>query len=100
MAEWSGPAKAAHKYLAEFLAQNPPALEHLICIDLDRQPEVYNLPELSGKIHGYGEAAVINDGFIVFATILGKEKSQISERCEELLRKFNDCQNTAHFRGE
>jgi hypothetical protein len=74
--------------LGDFLAQSGTALEHFTSIDVDRQPEVYDLPELSGKIHGYGEAGVVRDGCIVFVTTLGKDKSQIQERCAELLRVY------------
>ena len=88
MAEWSGQAKWAYKHLAEFLAQHGDALEHLVTIDIDQQPYIGNLPELSGKIHGYGEVAVVRDGHIVFVAALGREKSLIQNRCEELLRFY------------
>ena len=88
MAEWSGSAKMAFKQLTDILAQRHTASEHLICIDVDREPGVYDLPEFFGKIHGNGEAAVVRDGRIVFVTSLGKDKSQMQERCEELLRFY------------
>ncbi|SRR6266498_4433809 len=88
MAQWSGQAKWAHQHLTGFLSQHPPALEHLTCIDVDEEPSVYDLPEFSGKIHGYGEVAVVRDGRIVFVTVLGKDRSRIQEHCEELLRFY------------
>ena len=88
MAEWSGQAKWSHKQLTEFLKQRQIAPEHFICIDVDHEPDIYDLPELSGKIHGFGEAVVVRDGRIVFVTTLGKDKSQINERFEELFRFY------------
>lgn len=86
MAEWSGNAVWALKQLSTFLREHGVAPEHLTCIDVDREPEIYKVPELSGKIHGHGEAAVVRHGRIVFTTTLGQDQSKIQERCEELLK--------------
>ena len=88
MAEWSSSAKMAYKQLTDILAERHTKPEHLICIDVDREPGVYDLPEFSGKIHGHGEAAVVREGRIVFVITLGKDKTQIHKRCEELLRFY------------
>ena len=88
MAEWSGPAKMAFKQLEDLLAQKHIGSENVICIDVDREPWIYDLPEFAGKIHGNGEAAVVKDGRVVFETSLGADKTQIQERCEELLRFY------------
>ncbi|HXC99876.1 MAG TPA: hypothetical protein VN048_11080 [Verrucomicrobiae bacterium] len=89
MAEWSGQAKWAYKQLKDFWELHNGTPEHLICVDIDREQNVVcALPELAGKIHGYGEAAVVRDGKIVFVTTLGKDKSQIQNRCEELLKFY------------
>jgi hypothetical protein len=88
-AEWSGQAEWAFSQLTDFLRQHNELLEHLICFDIDRDQETIRaLSELAGKIHGYGEAAVVRDGKIVFVTILGKDKTQIQNRCEELLKFY------------
>lgn len=87
LAKWSGPAVIAHKFLSSFL-QERGALEHLVCIDVDREPEIYDVPEFSGKVHGWGEAAAIRDGRIVFVTVLGKDRSRIQEHCDELFRAY------------
>jgi hypothetical protein len=88
MAQWSGNAQQAHKHLAAFLEQHGIPAERLLCIDVDREPGVYGVPEFTGKIHGWGEAAVVREGRIVFVTILGKDLSRIQEHCEELLRVY------------
>ena len=84
MAEWSGQAHWVYRKLVDFLAQRGATSETLTCIDVDQDPTVYELPEFSGKIHAYGEAAVVRDGRIVFVTVLGKDKAQIQQRCAEL----------------
>ena len=88
MAQWSGQAKWAYRQLTEFLADHPAALEHLVCIDVDHEPGVYDLPEFAGKIHGYGETAIVRDGRIVFVTVLGKDRERIQEHCEELVKVY------------
>lgn len=89
MAEWSGPAKLAYRQLVTSLEQRGIPSEQLHVLDVDRYPELYQMPEFSGRIHGYGEAAVVRDGRIVFVTVLGKDRSRTSERCEELLRVYD-----------
>lgn len=88
MFEWSGQAKWAYKQLRDFWKHHNGVPEHLVCVDFDREHDLWTLPELAGKVHGYGEAAVIRDGKIVFVTNLGKDKSQIQERCDELLKIY------------
>ena len=88
MAEWSGPAKLAYNDLKCFLEHHRSALDNLTFIDVDREPDIYNLPELSGKIHGWGEVVVVKNGKIGFVTELGKDKSQIQNRYEELLKIY------------
>jgi hypothetical protein len=88
MAEWSGQSKWAYKHLATYLEKQGISIETLASIDIDRKPYIADLPELAGKIHGFGEAAVVKDGRIVFVTVLGKDKELADERCEELLRVY------------
>ncbi|HEX4796654.1 MAG TPA: hypothetical protein VH370_22875 [Humisphaera sp.] len=86
MAEWSGGAQWAHRQLVMFLQQRGFPLEQLHVLDVDLHPELYGVPELAGKIHGWGEAAVIRDGRIILVTVLGKDRSRIHEHCDELVR--------------
>ena len=88
MAQWSGGAKVAHRQLIEFLRRRGIPPERLTCVDLDRNPAVYDVAEFSGKIHGWGEAAVVNNGRITFFTVLGRDQARIDERCEDLLRAY------------
>jgi hypothetical protein len=59
------------------------------CGAVARPPELYDMPEFAGKIHGWGEAAVVRDGRVVFVTALGKDQSRTQEHCEELLRVYD-----------
>lgn len=88
LAEWSGGAKWAHDQLVTFLEQRGIPLERLHVLDVDRHPEVYGLPKFAGRIHGWGEAAVVRDGKIVFVSVLGKDQSRIQEHCDELFRVY------------
>lgn len=88
LAEWSGGAKWAHDQLVTFLEQRGIPLERLHVLDVDRHPEVYGLPKFAGRIHGWGEAAVVRDGKIVFVSVLGKDQSRTQEHCDELFRVY------------
>jgi hypothetical protein len=90
MAQWSGGAHWAHRALTQFLEQRGIPAERLITLDIDQEPELHDLPELAGRIHGWGETAVVKDGRVVFVTALGKDKRRIQERCEELLRAYEN----------
>jgi hypothetical protein len=56
MAEWSGVAKLAHRQLVSCMEQRRIPLEQLHVLDVDCHPELYDMPEFVGKVHGWGEA--------------------------------------------
>jgi hypothetical protein len=88
MATWSGGAQWAFPKLVSFLEQHGIPSEQLHVFDVDQHPEIYDLPELAGKLHGWGEALVVKDGRIVFVTCLGKDQHLIQEHCDELLQVY------------
>jgi hypothetical protein len=88
MAQWSGGAQWAYPKLVAFLKEHGISSEELHVLDVDDHPELYDLSELAGKIHGWGEALVVKDGRIVFFTRLGKDQPLIQEHCHELLRVY------------
>ena len=88
MARWSGSSFWAHRELTSFLTRRGIAVEELIALDIDLYPQLYELPEFSGKIHGWGEAAVIRNGNVVFFAALGKDQSKVLSLCEELLQAY------------
>lgn len=88
LAEWSGGAKWAHDRLVTSLWQRGIPLERLHVLDVDRYPELYEQPEFVGRIHGWGEAAIVMDGKVVFVAVLGKDQWRIQEHCEELFKVY------------
>ena len=89
MAEWSVPAKLAYRQLVTSLEQRGIPPEQLHVLDVDRHPELYDMPEFTGRIHGNGEAAVVRDGRIVFVTVLGIDRGRTQEHCDELLKVYD-----------
>ncbi len=87
-ARWSGPSIIAQQYLLGFLEERGVS-GCLVCIDLDAEPEIYQVPEFSGKVHGWGEVAVVRDGSVVFFAALAKDQGRIRELCDELFRAFS-----------
>ncbi len=88
MAGWSGPAQWAWRQLCDFIDGYGGAKPNVIKVDWLDTESVDNLPELEGKVHAYGEAMVVKGGQIVFFTVLGREKTEVRRRCQELLRAY------------
>ena len=88
LAPWSGPAHSAQRFLVSFLERHDIHADELHVLDVDAHPELYDVPDLVGKIHGWGEALVVKDGRIAFFTPLAKDLRTIQERCDELLRFY------------
>jgi hypothetical protein len=72
MAFWSGPSVKAFSKLTEVVAHldETAALEFVV-VDVDGSPDLYELPEFKGKIHGAGETAWIRHGKILTTSGLG-----------------------------
>lgn len=72
MAFWSGPAFQAFAVLKRVLTQHDSggSLE-LVVVDTDGCPDIYEMPEFVGKLHGAGEAAWVLDAQIVSTSGLG-----------------------------
>ena len=86
VAEWGGQSQWAYGQLSNFLQQRGVPSEHLVCIDVDREPDIYGVPEFAEKIHGNGEAAVVRDGHIVFITTLGKDQGKIARAVRRIVK--------------
>src|SRR5436190_11378302 len=72
MAFWSGGAVQAFAKLTEVLARlDPEGLLGLVVADVDGSPQLYELPEFKGKVHGWGETAWVRDGRIIATSGLG-----------------------------
>jgi hypothetical protein len=71
MAFWSGPAVQAFAKLTEVLARLDAEGLELVVADVDGSPDLYELPEFKGKVHGAGETAWVRGGKIVATSGLG-----------------------------
>jgi hypothetical protein len=72
MAFWSGTARKAFAELKRVLAAvDPGGRLELVVVDTDGCPDLYELPEFLGQLHGHGEVAWVRDGQIVRTSGLG-----------------------------
>jgi len=72
MAFWSGPARLAFQELKRVLeAVDPEGRLELVVVDTDGCPDIWELPEFVGKLHGAGETAWIREGQLVRTSGLG-----------------------------
>jgi hypothetical protein len=72
MAFWSGPARLAFQELKRVLeAVDSEGRLELVVVDTDGGPDIWDLPELVGKLHGWGETAWVHEGHIVRTSGLG-----------------------------
>jgi hypothetical protein len=65
MAFWSGPARRAFAALTEALSRLGASDLEVVVVDVDGSPELYDVPEFKGKVHGAGETAWIRHGQII-----------------------------------
>jgi hypothetical protein len=84
-ARWSGPSAMALNRLRLAITAAKIPSDALHVIDLDESPGVYNVPELSGRIHGWGEAFFIRDSAISAFRILARDKRTLDEEIRRLL---------------
>lgn len=68
MAFWSGSCQLAFVRVTELLARLAPDDLELVVVDVDGSPELYDIAEFKGKIHGYGESAWVHNGRVVATT--------------------------------
>jgi hypothetical protein len=71
MAFWSGPSVQAFAKPTEVLSRPDAEGLELVVADVDESPDLYELQEFKGKVHGAGETAWVRDGTIVVTSGLG-----------------------------
>ncbi len=64
MASWSSPSLRSFQTFCQILNEFDTSNIRLIICDVDDSPDLYDVPELVGKIQGYGELVYIVDGRI------------------------------------
>jgi hypothetical protein len=87
MAFWSGPAVRAFAQLTEVLDRLNAEGVELVVVDVDGSPDLYELPELKGKVHGAGETAWVRDGRIVATSGLGLNTACFEPNTRALLSR-------------
>lgn len=93
MAFWSGPSRLAFQELKRVLEvlDSEGRLE-LVVVDTDGCPDIEELPEFVGKLHGAGETAWVREGQLVRTSGLGYHPECFEPYTRLLLE---DCRATA-----
>jgi hypothetical protein len=86
MAFWSGTSSTSFSRLKQVLSNLDSAgrLE-VVVVDTDGCPDLYEAPELVGKLHGNGEAAWISDGRVVCTATCGSHPNAFETLTRHLL---------------
>jgi hypothetical protein len=98
MAFWSGPARLAFAELKRVLeAADPDGRLELVVVDTDGCPDLYELPELAGKLSGAGETAWVQGGRIVSTSGFGYHPECFELSTRKLL---NECRAEARVSSD
>jgi hypothetical protein len=92
MAFWSGHARKAFQELKRVLEEaDPDGKLELVVVDADGCPDIYDLPEFVGKMHGAGETAWVREGKVIRTSGLGYHPECFEPNTRLLLE---ECQAT------
>lgn len=86
MAFWSGGACRAFAALTEAISRLGADDLEVVVVDVDGSPELYEVPEFKGKVHGWGETAWIRHGKIVATSGMGLKIECFRPNTDALLR--------------
>ena len=87
LARWSGPSVAALQLLrAAWSAAGLPESE-LHILDWDEHSYLGDLPELSGRVHGWGEAFHVRHGSITHFHILGRNRATTNDEIQTFIQQ-------------
>jgi hypothetical protein len=88
MAFWSGSARQAFSVLKQVMsAVDPSGQLELVVVDTDGCPDLYDVPELFGKMHGAGETVWVTDGRIMTTSGLGFHPESFEPNTRALLEQ-------------
>lgn len=95
-AKWSGPSVLAKQRLERRLASTVLAASEFVAIDVDEHPTVCDVPELVGKIHAWGEVAIVLSGEVRSLHILARQNDRLDEMIDGLLNEYFSLRNVVH----
>ena len=86
-ATWSGPSVLALQRLRQAwsVAGFPDSELHVL--DLDEHISLAKLPELSGRVHGYGEAFHVRLGSIIYFHALGRTHTTVDDEIQTFIQQ-------------
>jgi hypothetical protein len=86
MAFWSGSSRQTFARLKEVVSRlDPDGRLEVVVVDTDGFPELQEVPEFTGKLHGHGETAWIREGLIVATTWIASSPKAFETSARELL---------------
>jgi hypothetical protein len=86
MAFWSGTSFQSLFRLKQTLSRlDPSGRLEVVVVDTDGCPDLYEVPELVGKLHGNGEAAWVSAGKIVCTSSCGSDPKAFQTYTRHLL---------------
>ena len=88
MAFWSGTSSHSFTWLKRCLLKNDPeGLLEVLVVDTDGCPDLYEVPELLGKMHGNGEVVWILKGRILGTASFGSYPDEFDTLTKQLLAR-------------
>ena len=88
LARWSGPSVMARDHLRRAWSAAGLPDSELYVLDWDEhEASLRNLPQLSGRVHGYGEAFHVRHGSITYFHVLGRKHSNIDHEIQSFLQQ-------------
>lgn len=86
-ARWSGPSVLALQHLRQAWSAARLPDSELHVLDLDEHSSLAELPELFGKVHGYGEAFHVRRGSITYFHALGRTRIKVDDEIQTFIQQ-------------
>ena len=88
LARWSGPCVLAHDCLRRAWSAAGLPDSELHVLDWDQhEASLCELPELSGRVHGWGEAFHVRRGSITYFHVLGRSHKTVEHEIQTFLQQ-------------
>jgi hypothetical protein len=87
LASWSGPSVLALQHLRQAWSAAGLPDSELHVLNWDKHSFLGELPDLSGKVHGYGEAFHVRHGSITYFHVLGRKQTIVEHEIQIFLQR-------------